>query len=107
MKRKIIIILSSILSSSSSVASLFPARSLESTYLAAKDNQKQLLSYDRKTTIKSSINYTKNNAPTNKFRRFVGSLVYKGLKGLLHRVDESLIACEAALGHVVHLVLEV
>lgn len=34
MKRKIIIILSRILSSSSSVASLFPALNFESTYLA-------------------------------------------------------------------------
>lgn len=42
MKRKIIIILSSILSSSSSVASLFPALNLESTYLAAWKAQKWL-----------------------------------------------------------------
>lgn len=45
--------------------------------------------------------------PTNKLSRFVGPLINKGLKGLLHRVDETLIACEAALCHVVHLVLEV
>lgn len=44
---------------------------------------------------------------TNKFSRFVGSLVDKGLKGFLHRVDESLIPCKAALCHIVHLVLEV
>lgn len=44
---------------------------------------------------------------TNKFSRFVGPLVNKGLKGFLHRVDESLISCKAALCHIVHLVLEV
>lgn len=44
---------------------------------------------------------------TNKFSRFVGPLVDEGLEGLLHRIDESLISCEAALCHVVHLVFEV
>lgn len=45
--------------------------------------------------------------PTYEFSRFVGPFVDKGLKGLLHGIDESLIPGEAALRHVVHLVLEV
>lgn len=44
---------------------------------------------------------------TDKFSRFVGPFVDKGLKGFLHRVDESLIPCKAALCYIVHLVLEV
>lgn len=45
--------------------------------------------------------------PTNEFSRFVGPFIDEGLKGLLHGIDESLIPGEAALRHVVHLVLEV
>ncbi len=45
--------------------------------------------------------------PTNELSRFVWPLVDEGLKGLLHRIDETLIPCKAALRHIVHLVLEV
>lgn len=44
---------------------------------------------------------------TDEFCRFVRSLVDESLKGLLHRVDESFVACETALCNVVHLVLKV
>lgn len=44
---------------------------------------------------------------TNEFGRFVGPFIDEGLKGLLHGIDEPLIPREAALRHVVHLVLEV
>lgn len=46
MKRKMIMILSRILSSSSSVASLFPALNLESTYLAVWEAKSQLLRWE-------------------------------------------------------------
>lgn len=45
--------------------------------------------------------------PTNEFSWFIWPFINKGLKGLLHGIDESLIPCEAALCHIVHLVLKV
>lgn len=45
--------------------------------------------------------------PTNEFCRLIGSLVDEGLEGFLHGVDEALVAREAGVHHVVHLVLEV
>lgn len=44
---------------------------------------------------------------TDEFCRFVRPLVDESLKGLLHRVDESFVPCEAALCNIVHLVLKV
>lgn len=45
--------------------------------------------------------------PTDKLCRLVGPLVDESFKSLLHGIDEALIACKAALCHVVHLVFEV
>jgi len=45
--------------------------------------------------------------PTYELGRLVGPLVDEGLEGLLHGVDEDLVASEAGVHHIVHLVLEV
>lgn len=112
-------ILSRILSSSSSVASLFPALNLESTYFAVWEAKSQLLRWEVATyqhlllfRVKEGLNCISQSPPlppipTNEFSRFVGPFIDEGLKGLLHGIDESLIPGEAALRHVVHLVLEV
>ncbi len=44
---------------------------------------------------------------TDELGGFVGSLVDEALEGFLHGVDEAVVSLEAALRHVVHLVLEV
>ncbi len=44
---------------------------------------------------------------TDELGGFVGSLVDEALEGFLHGVDEAVVPLEAALRHVVHLVLEV
>ena len=45
--------------------------------------------------------------PTYEFCRLIGSLVDESLEGLLHGVDEALIAGEAGVHYVVHFVLVV
>lgn len=124
-----IMILSRILSSSSSVASLFPARNLESTYLAVWKSKREQTRSNTETTQSSitqimlagcklaiiwfvfkqglNCNYQSRPIPTNEFSWFVGPFIDERFKGLLHGIDESFVPREAALRHIVHLVLEV
>lgn len=104
-----IIILSRILSSSSSVASLLPALNFESTYLAGWEEI-------TKMNAQLSNNNIINRCPccclylallTNELCRLVWPLVDESLKGLLHGVDEPLVPCETALCNIVHLVLKI
>lgn len=104
MNLKMIMILSSIFSNSSSVASLFPALNLESTCLAEKDiciQHCQAVQSAAAVSVKSAA------PPTYELCWFVWPFVDERLEGLLHGIDKLLVLHEADVDDVIHLVLEV
>lgn len=107
MNLKIIMILSNIFSSSSSVASLFPALSFESTCFAVNKKYNYYICYFRMIicwftdteVIKCSLTY--------EFCRFIWPFVDKCFESLLHGVDKLLVLHEADVDDVIHFVFEV
>lgn len=108
MNLKIIMILSSIFSSSSSVASLFPALSFESTCFAVIKSKLLLLNHSHNITT-SMFNAEKKifKVMTYELRWLIRPFVNERLKRLLHGVDELVVFHEADVDDVIHLVFKI
>lgn len=105
MNLKIIMILSSIFSSSSSVASLFPALSFESTCFAVTKSKE--LSANHSHNITMGIKKENIRVTTYELCRLIWPFVNERLKSLLHGVDELVVFHEADVDDVIHLVFKI